>query len=290
MPLAPSELILNEEQSIYHLHLKPENLADVVITVGDPDRVSEVTRHFEHIEFSTQKREFKTETGTFKGKRISVISTGIGTDNIDIVLNELDALANIDFKTREIKELKKSLQIIRLGTSGAIQSDIPVDSILLSKRALGFDPLLHFYQSTSVRDRAFEQAFSAHLQLNPEKSTPYCVEADSALLNHFKNPNYFKGTTVTNVGFYGPQGRTLRLQTEDATLNDKLQSFRNNSEKITNLEMETSGIYGLSKLLGHKALSVNAILANRATGKFSKNPSEIVERMITEALERIAEL
>lgn len=290
MPLAPSELILNEDQSIYHLHLKPENLADVVITVGDPDRVSEVTRHFKHIEFSTQKREFKTETGTFKGKRISVISTGIGTDNIDIVLNELDALVNIDFETREIKERKKSLQLIRLGTSGAIQSDIPVDSILLSKRALGFDSLLHFYQSTSVRDRAFEQAFSAHLQLNSEKSTPYCVEADSALFNHFKNPNYFEGTTVTNVGFYGPQGRTLRLQTEDATLNEKLQSFRNNSEKITNLEMETSGIYGLSKLLGHKALSVNAILANRATGKFSKNPSQVVERMITEALERIAEL
>ena len=290
MPLASSELILNEDQSIYHLHLKPENLADVVITVGDPDRVAEVSRHFEHIEFSTQKREFKTETGTFKGKRISVISTGIGTDNIDIVLNELDALVNIDFETREIKEQKKSLQLIRLGTSGAIQPDIPVDSILLSKRALGFDSLLHFYQSASVRDYAFEQAFSAHLQLNPEKSTPYCVEADSALLNHFKNPNYFEGTTVTNVGFYGPQGRTLRLQTEDATLNDKLPSFRLQSEKITNLEMETSGIYGLSKLLGHRALSVNAILANRAIGKFSKNPSEIVERMITEALERIAEL
>ena len=290
MPLASSELILNEDQSIYHLHLKPENLADVVITVGDPDRVAEVSRHFEHIEFSTQKREFKTETGTFKGKRISIISTGIGTDNIDIVLNELDALVNIDFETREIKEQKKSLQLIRLGTSGAIQSDIPVDSILLSKRALGFDSLLHFYQSASVRDYAFEQAFSAHLQLNPEKSTPYCVEADSALLNHFKSPNYFEGTTVTNVGFYGPQGRTLRLQTEDVALNDKLQSFRLQSEKITNLEMETSGIYGLSKLLGHRALSVNAILANRATGKFSKNPSEIVERMITEALERIAEL
>ncbi|MCC4213674.1 nucleoside phosphorylase [Leeuwenhoekiella parthenopeia] len=290
MPLASSELILNEDQSIYHLHLKPENLADVVITVGDPDRVAEVSRHFEHIEISTQKREFKTETGTFKGKRISVISTGIGTDNIDIVLNELDALVNIDFETREIKEQKKSLQLIRLGTSGAIQSDIPVDSILLSKRALGFDSLLHFYQSASVRDHAFEQAFSAHLQLNPEKSTPYCVEADSALLNHFKNPNYFEGTTVTNVGFYGPQGRTLRLQTEDVALNEKLQSFRLNSEKITNLEMETSGIYGLSKLLDHRALSVNAILANRATGKFSKNPSEIVERMITEALERIAEL
>ncbi|WP_442844895.1 nucleoside phosphorylase [Leeuwenhoekiella sp. H156] len=290
MPLASSELILNEDQSIYHLHLKPENLADVVITVGDPDRVAEVSRHFEHIEFSTQKREFKTETGTFKGKRISVISTGIGTDNIDIVLNELDALVNIDFETREIKEQKKSLQLIRLGTSGAIQSDIPVDSILLSKRALGFDSLLHFYQSASVRDHAFEEAFSAHLQLNPEKSTPYCVEADSALLNHFKNPNYFEGTTVTNVGFYGPQGRTLRLQTEDVALNDKLQSFRLQSEKITNLEMETSGIYGLSKLLAHRALSVNAILANRTTGKFSKNPSEIVERMITEALERIAEL
>jgi len=290
MPLAPSELILNEDQSIYHLHLRPENLADIVITVGDPDRVSEVTKHFDKVEFRTQKREFKTETGTFKGKRISVISTGIGTDNIDIVLNELDALVNINFETREIKEQKKSLQIIRLGTSGAIQPDITVDSILLSKRGVGFDSLLHFYQSVSVRDHDFEQAFSAHLQLNPEKSTPYCVDADSALLDHFKNPNYFEGTTVTNVGFYGPQGRTLRLQTEDETLNDKLQSFSFKTEKITNLEMETSGIYGLSKLLGHRALSINAILANRATGKFSKNPSQVVERMITEALLRIVEL
>lgn len=287
MPLAPSELILNEDQSIYHLHLKPEHLADIIITVGDPDRVSAVTKHFDKVEFSTQKREFKTETGTYRGKRISVISTGIGTDNIDIVFNELDALANIDFETREIREQKKSLTIIRLGTSGAIQPEIPVDSILLSKRAVGFDALLHFYQSENVRDLTFEKAFQNHLQLNPNKSTPYAVDADFNLLNHFQGESYFQGTTVTNVGFYGPQGRVLRLQTEDPKLNKKLQSFSFGSEKITNLEMETAGIYGLSKLLGHRALSINAILANRATGSFSLNPSETVNKMIAEALDRI---
>ena len=284
MALAPSELILNKDQSIYHLHLKPENLADLIITVGDPERVSEVTKHFDTIEFSTQKREFKTETGSYTGKRISVISTGIGTDNIDIVLNELDALVNIDFKTREIKPEKKSLKIIRLGTSGAIQPEIPVDSILLSERAVGFDSLLHFYQSAPVRDTVFEQAFEDHLKLNRQSSTPYCVKADSELFNHFYKPDYFKGTTVTNVGFYGPQGRKLRLKTADSSLNHKLQSFHFKNERIMNLEMETSGIYGLSALLGHQALSINAILANRATGSFSKDPSEVVERMITEAL------
>ncbi len=290
MPLAPSELILNEDQSIYHLHLRPEHLADFIITVGDPDRVSAVTKHFDTVEFSTQKREFKTETGTYNGKRISVISTGIGTDNIDIVFNELDALANIDFETREIREEKKSLKIIRLGTSGAIQPQIPVDSILLSKRAVGFDALLHFYQSENIRDLKFEKAFQNHLQLNPDKSTPYAVDADINLLNHFKGLDYVEGTTVTNVGFYGPQGRVLRLQTEDPKLNEKLQSFSFSSDKITNLEMETAGIYGLSKLLGHRALSINAILANRATGSFSPNPSETVNRMIAEALERITKL
>ena len=290
MPLAPSELILNQDQSIYHLHLKPQDLADIVITVGDPDRVEHVSRHFEHIELTIQKREFKCTTGTLSGKRLSVISTGIGTDNIDIVLNELDALVNIDFKSREILPQKKSLTIIRLGTSGAIQRDIPIDSILLSEKAFGFDALLHFYQSASVRELDFEDAFATHIQANLEKSKPYCINANPQLLKHFESEKYFKGVTVTNIGFYGPQGRSLRLQTEDPKINTKLESFRFKNHKITNLEMETSGIYGLSKLLGHKALSINAILANRATGEFSKNPQQVVDQMIVEALATIVNL
>ena len=290
MTLAPSELILNEDGSIYHLHLLPHQLADTVITVGDPDRVEQVTKHFDSIEFSVQKREFKTTTGVYQNKRITVISTGIVTDNIDIVLNELDALANIDFKTRTLKKNLKKLNIIRLGTSGSIQKDIPVDRILLTERALGFDALLHFYQSDAIRDKAFEQAFVNHTSWNTEKSTPYCVSASKTLFNHFDSEEFFSGVTATNIGFYGPQGRQLRLKTEDAQLNDKLESFDFKGTRITNLEMETSGIYGLCKLLGHRALSINAILANRATGVFSKDPAATVNHMITTALARIASL
>ena len=290
MTLAPSELILNEDGSIYHLHLLPHQIADTVITVGDPDRVEQVTKHFDSTEFSVQKREFKTTTGVYQGKRITVISTGIGTDNIDIVLNELDALANIDFKSRTLKTDLKKLNIIRLGTSGSIQKDIPVDRILLSERALGFDALLHFYQSDAIRDKAFEQAFINHTSWNVEKSTPYCVSASKTLFDHFNSEEFFSGVTATNIGFYGPQGRQLRLKTEDLKLNDKLESFIFKGTRITNLEMETSGIYGLCKLLGHRALSINAILANRATGIFSKDPAATVNHMITTALARIASL
>ena len=290
MTLAPSELILNEDGSIYHLHLLPHQLADTVITVGDPDRVEQVTKHFDSTEFSVQKREFKTTTGVYQGKRITVISTGIGTDNIDIVLNELDALANIDFKTRTLKKKQKKLNIIRLGTSGSIQKDIPVDRILISERALGFDALLHFYQSDAIRDNAFEQAFVNHTSWNAEKSTPYCVSASKTLFDHFDSEEFFSGVTATNIGFYGPQGRQLRLKTEDPKLNDKLENFNFKGTRITNLEMETSGIYGLCKLLDHRALSINAILANRATGVFSKDPAATVNHMITTALARIGSL
>jgi len=288
MTLAPSELILNEDGSIYHLHLLPEQIADTIITVGDPDRVEHVTRHFESVEFSTQKREFKTQTGLYKGKRLTVISTGIGTDNIDIVLNELDALANIDFKSRCIKGNLKALNIIRLGTSGSIQQDIPVDSVLISKKALGFDALLHFYESDSLRDRALEDAFIKHTNWNPEKSKPYCISADQKLFNHFIEDTIFSGITATNIGFYGPQGRKLRLNTQDPQMNKKLETFSFSGESITNLEMETSGIYGLSLLLGHRALSINAILANRAKETFSSKPSQTVDAMIIWALDRIA--
>ena len=288
MTLAPSELILNEDGSIYHLHLLPEQIADTIITVGDPDRVEHVTRHFESVEFSTQKREFKTQTGLYKGKRLTVISTGIGTDNIDIVLNELDALANIDFKSRCIKGNLKALNIIRLGTSGSIQQDIPVDSVLISKKTLGFDALLHFYESDSLRDRALEDAFIKHTNWNPEKSKPYCISADQKLFNHFIEDTIFSGITATNIGFYGPQGRKLRLNTQDPQMNKKLETFSFSGESITNLEMETSGIYGLSLLLGHRALSINAILANRAKETFSSKPSQTVDAMIIWALDRIA--
>lgn len=290
MTLKPSEFILNEDGSIYHLNLLPEQLATTVITVGDPDRVSHVTKHFNSIEHSVHKREFHTQTGIYKGKRISVISTGIGTDNIDIVFNELDALVNIDFESRKVKESLTSLDIIRIGTSGSIQANIPIDSFLISEIAVGFDSLLHFYKSEKIQDKLFSQALKEHLQFSNDHGASYVVNASSALLSHFEDSVYFKGTTVTNCGFYGPQGRVLRLPLSNPNLNDRLASFNYAEKRITNLEMETAGIYGLSQLLGHRALSLNAIVANRATGEFSKNPAATVEKLITDALERIASI
>lgn len=295
MPIAPSELILNEDGSVYHLHLKPEHLATTIITVGDPDRVDTVTKYFDSIRFTTQKREFKTTTGTYKGKEISVISTGIGTDNIDIVFNELDALVNIDLETREIKKQHTSLDIIRIGTSGAIQKDIPVDSFLISKYAMGLDALLHFYKSKHIQHPEIQNAFIDHMDWAPEKSNPYVVTCDDTLSQKFTSDNnIIEGFTATNIGFYAPQGRILRLKTSDLEMNDKLGEFRfRESEKkdlrITNLEMETSGIYGLAKLLGHRAVSLNAILANRATQTFSNTPTETTEELIKFALEKILE-
>ncbi len=284
--LSNSELILNPDGSIYHLNLKPGEIASTIITVGDPDRVEHVTKYFDTIEVSVHRREFKTQTGTYKGKRLTVISTGIGTDNIDIVFNELDALANIDFKTRTVKSQFQQLDFIRIGTSGAIQPEIKIDSFLASEIAIGFDNLLHFYGNVDFLDSQFSEAFMEFSNWNPHKSTPYVVKADEDLLKKFiSEENIIPGITATNVGFYGPQGRILRLQTQDAKLNDKLQSFEFNHRKITNLEMETSGIYGLSKLLGHRAISLNAILANRATGDFSKNPGTTVDKLIKKTLD-----
>lgn len=292
MAIASSELILNKDGSVYHLHLKPENIAHTIITVGDPDRVDTVTKHFDSIRFTTQKREFKTTTGSYKGKEITVTSTGIGTDNIDIVLNELDALVNINLETREIKERHTSLDIIRIGTSGAIQKDIPVDSFLLSKYAIGLDALLHFYDSKHIQHPEIQDAFVKHMDWATEKSTPYVVKCNNTLAQKFTSPDIIEGFTATNIGFYAPQGRVLRLPTSDMQMNDKLKEFRFRESKreelrITNLEMETSGIYGLSKLLGHRAVSLNAILANRDAKTFSNTPSETTERLIVFALERI---
>ena len=287
MTLQASEFILNEDGSIYHLNLLPEQLATTVITVGDPDRVGQITKHFDAIEHVVHKREFHTQTGTYKGKRISVISTGIGTDNIDIVFNELDALVNIDFETRTIKKELTSLDIIRIGTSGSIQKNIPIDSFLVSETAIGFDSLLHFYKSDDVQDQKFSEYLQKHLILPRENGIPYVVNADAKLLSYFVK-DYFKGTTITNCGFYGPQGRVLRLPLKNPHLNERMASFKHMDKTITNLEMETAGIYGLSRLLGHRAVSLNAIVANRATGEFSADPGGTVDKLILDALQKIA--
>ena len=289
MKIKESELILNPDGSVYHLNLKPEHLASTIITVGDPDRVSSVTKHFESIEFRTQKREFHTQTGLYKGKRITVISTGIGTDNIDIVFNELDALVNIDLKTREIKKDLTSLTIVRVGTSGSIQKEIPVDSFLISELAAGFDSLLHFYDSEAFQNKDLSKALMSHTNWYKAKSDPYVVTCDQDLLKQFSSSKTVKGFTATNVGFYGPQGRILRLALQDNELNNKLASFNYEGKTITNLEMETAGIYGISMLLGHKALSMNAIIANRATGKFSQDPTKTVDELIVYTLNKLVE-
>lgn len=289
MNLQASELILNGNGSIYHLNLLPENIAETIITVGDQDRVEKVTRHFEKIEFKVQKREFHTQTGYFKGKRITVISTGIGPDNIDIVFNELDALANIDFKTRSLKNECKRLDFIRIGTSGSVQQEIPVDSFLASEKAVGLDGILHFYQGEEIQDHEFAKAFSHHLGWFKRKADPYVVAGDEELLQKMLSPKMYRGITATNIGFYAPQGRSLRLGLQDEEMNAKLTSFKFGEAKITNLEMETSAMYALAKLLGHRALSLNAIIANRVTGQFSKDPKRLVDDLIIYTLEKLVE-
>ena len=284
-----SELILNPDGSIYHLNLRPEQVADTIILVGDPNRVPRVSAYFDTIEFSTQKREFCTHTGTYKGKRLTTLSTGIGPDNIDIVLNELDALFNIDLHTRKPKEQLTSLNIVRFGTSGSLQADIPVDSFVLSSHGLGMDNMLHAYKDApNVREIAMEEAFMAHTQWNTDKGRPYIVGCGETLKQRLLTDKVFEGITGTAPGFYGPQGRMLRLPVQDPTLNDKLHSFNYKGYRMTNLEMETSAIYGLSKLLGHQAVSLNAIIANRAAGTFTKDTKKVVENLIVYGLEQLA--
>jgi uridine phosphorylase len=256
--------------------------------VGDQNRVPKISKHFETIEFETQKREFRTVTGNYKGTRMSVISTGIGPDNIDIVMNELDALFNIDLKTRTIKTTHTALNIVRIGTSGSLQNNIPVDSFVLAKYGLGLDGVLHSYDCEHILDAKFEDAFIKHTQWNPRKARPYIVKNSEVLEKKLTSAEVFTGVTATAVGFYGPQGRVLRLALEDATLNSKIDSFNYNGLKITNLEMETSAIYGLSKLLGHHACSMNAIIANRANGTFSNNPYEAVDKLIVYTLNKLS--
>ena len=284
-----SELILNPDGSIYHLNLRPEQVADTIILVGDPNRVPRVSAYFDTIEFSTQKREFCTHTGTYKGKRLTALSTGIGPDNIDIVINELDALFNIDLHTRKPKEQLTSLNIVRFGTSGSLQADIPVDSFVLSSHGLGMDNMLHAYKDApKVREIAMEEAFIAHTQWNTDKGRPYIISCGETLKQRLLTDKVFEGITGTAPGFYGPQGRMLRLPVQDPTLNDKLHSFNYKGYRMTNLEMETSAIYGLSKLLGHQAVSLNAIIANRTAGTFTKDTKKVVEELIVYGLEQLA--
>lgn len=289
MPIKESELILNPDGSVYHLNLKPENIADTIIFVGDQNRVEKVTKHFDTIEFETQKREFKTQTGSYKGKRITVISTGIGPDNIDIVLNELDALVNINLETRKPKEYLRSLDIIRIGTSGSLQKDIPVDSFLLGTYGLDLNGMLHAYQINTIQNSGIENAFINHTNWDKNKAKPIVIKNSSVLENKFQSNIIHKGITATAGGFYGPQGRVLRLPLQDSKLNDKIDSFDLDGVRVTNLEMETSAIYGLSKLMGHHALSLNAIIANRANGTFSENPGQVVENLIKYTLNKIIE-
>lgn len=291
MKIQSSELILNADGSVYHLNLKKENVATTIILVGDPDRVPRVSKYFDNIEFSIQKREFCTHTGTYNEKRISVISSGIGPDNIDIVINELDAIFNIDLEKRCPKEEHTSLNIIRLGTSGSLQAEIPVDSIVLSSHGLGMDNMFHSYRdSASVREIEIEEAFIKHTDWLSDKGRPYIVACGEKLRDKLLSDEIYQGITGTAPGFYGPQGRQLRLAVQDIHLNDKLHTFSFNNLKITNLEMETSAIYGLSKLLGHQAVSMNAIIANRALGAFTKDTKQAVENLIQYALPRIASL
>jgi uridine phosphorylase len=286
--IGASELILNPDGSIYHLNLKPENLAQNVIFVGDQDRVPKVAKHFDTIEFETQKREFRTITGTFKNKRFTVISTGIGPDNIDIVINELDALLNIDLKTQTVKKELSFLNIVRIGTSGSLHADIPVDSFVLATHGIGFDGLLHSYVCENILEKEIEDAFINHTNYAPEKSRPYVVKNSNVLEKKLISDIIFCGITATAGGFYGPQGRILRLPIQDKNLNDKIHTFSYNSLRITNLEMETSAIYGLSKLLGHQAVSMNAIIANRANLTFSQDPYKTIENLIQYTLEKLA--
>ncbi|MDP5105814.1 MAG: nucleoside phosphorylase [Polaribacter sp.] len=289
MSIKQSELILNPDGSVYHLNLRPEHIATDIIIVGDQDRVDKVTKHFDSIEFTTQKREFKTTTGTYKNKRITVMSTGIGPDNIDIVLNEIDALVNINLETRIPKENLTKLNIVRVGTSGSLQKDIPVDSMVLSSHGLDLNGLLHSYQIDEITHPEIESAFVKHTNWSPKKAFPLIISNSEELANKLKSDSVFEGITATAGGFYGPQGRVLRLGLQDADLNHKIDSFDFNGIRITNLEMETSAIYGLSKLMGHNACSLNAIIANRADGSFSKDPGKIVAELIKYTLEKLAE-
>jgi len=264
--IAPSELIINPDGTIFHLHLKPGDVADTVLLVGDPDRVEMIAGYFRNIECSVRNREFVTVTGWYNDTHISVVSTGIGTDNIDIVVNELDALFNVDFGTREIKPDKTILKLIRIGTSGSLQPDIPVNTFVISKKSIGFDGMLNFYEGRNeVSDLEFEAFFMQYMEWNSLLAKPYVVDCSPKLLEKITGPETILGINITAPGFFGPQGRIIRIPIVDAKLNDKIEKFRYQGQMITNYEMESSAIYGLAKLLGHEAITICTIIANRTT-------------------------
>ena len=287
--IAESEMILNARGAIYHLNLKPDEIGNTVFLVGDPDRVKEVSKHFDKIEYKGEYREFITHTGLIGKKRVSVLSTGIGTDNIDIAVNELDALVNIDMVTREIKPVTTSLNFIRIGTSGALQPEIPVDNFIASTHGLGIDNLLNFYRiDQNDEEKQLLHSFVTSTQLHSQIGYPYIAGASASLIKHFVK-DFYQGITVTCPGFYGPQGRILRLGVRNPELINRLTQFRFGHHRITNFEMETSAIYGLSKLLGHNCLSLNAVIANRVRKEFSKDGKAAVENLIVKVLETVSE-
>ncbi len=288
-PIAISELIINDSGAIYHLNITPAEIAETIITVGDPARVKEVSKHFDKIEVQRSHREFVTHTGWLGKKRISVVSTGIGTDNIDIVLNELDALVNIDLATRTIKNELKHLNIIRIGTSGSLQADVPVDSFVTSTHGLGIDNLMNFYvHDNNEEEKQLLHSFVTQTQLHNNFSYPYIAGAAMSLMKYFVN-GYHQGITVTCPGFYGPQGRVLRLGITNPQLIDRLTDFKFGQYRIINFEMETAGIYGLGKALQHNCISLSAIVANRIHKNFSANGLALIEKLIVKTLEIISE-
>lgn len=282
-----SELIINSRGAIYHLDLRPEEISDTIITVGDPFRVEKISRHFDTIEYQSHHREFITHTGYIGKKRLSVVSTGIGPDNIDIVMNELDALVNIDFESRMTLTDRKALKIIRIGTSGSLQADIPVDSFVASTHGIGLDNLLHYYPFVNNDEEiAILQAFSNQVHLNPNLSSPYVFGAGGILLAKLAD-HCHTGLTATCPGFYGPQGRNLRMGLSMPALNTELTGFSLGNHRITNFEMETAALYGLSRCMGHQAISMSAIVANRIARQFSTDADAVVEKLIRHVLERL---
>lgn len=285
---APSELIINEDGSIFHLHLRPEQLANKVILVGDPGRVNLVASHFETRECQIESREFRTVTGTYRGKHITAMSTGIGCDNIDIVMNELDALVNIDFQTRREKPEQKSLEIVRIGTCGGLQPNTPVGTYIISSKSIGFDGLLNFYAGRNeVCDLDFEKAFTAHMQWNPLLCAPYVIDADPELTERIGGEDMVRGVTIACGGFFGPQGRELRVPLADPMQNQKIEDFGYKGWHITNFEMESSALAGLSRLMGHRATTCCMVVANRLAKEANTGYKGSIDALIKEVLHRI---
>ena len=285
---APSELIINQDGSVFHLHLHPEHLADKIILVGDPGRVSQVSSHFESIECEVSNREFKSVTGVYKGKRLTVVSTGIGCDNIDIVVNELDALANIDFETRKEKENLRQLTFVRIGTCGGLQEYVPTGTYIASEKSIGFDGLLNFYAGRNEAcDLEFEAAFKKHMNWNELLGAPYVIDADKELIDRVAADDMVKGVTIACGGFFGPQGRELRIPLADPNQNQKIEDFEYNGYRITNFEMESSALAGLAKLMNHKAMTCCMVIANRRAKEVNASYKNSIEGLIERVLNRI---